>query len=302
MPLAPFNAKIQDYLGNKKIGKPIWDIYFGVELEYEVDKKSKFAKDNQHLSSVIPGQYENSPLVHHVCDVLTDKYVKSCHSFIKRDGSLSDGIEIVTLPTDIVEFQGSNLKGSPEWTNLFDNLTNYGLVVRSTCGMHVHVSREFLTHLQIGKILKFLHSKENFTFIRDVAGRTPPTKYANITDPKNITDVKRHGDCHDKRYNGFNLVNTATIEFRIFKSTLKLERVLTNIEFCDAIVAFTWPSNAGISDLTLDNFLNFIGKNRKLKYPNLFAFLVSKKYFSKPKKFNPSKNNKRKVVKTVIKD
>lgn len=287
MAIAPYNAKIEDYLSFKMIGKPLWDIFYGVELEYEINKKSKFVLSQPEISTKIPGEFENSPMAHHICDILMAKYLKPCHSFIKRDGSLSDGLEIVTLPMDIREFQGPDKKGSAPWIKFFNDMADFGLTVRSTCGMHVHVSKEFLTPLQIGKMLKFIHCKDNFEFIKCIAGRTPPNRYANIVDPKKVTDVHKHYN----RYDGINLTNPKTVEFRIFKASTKIERVLANIEFCDALVFFTWPSNAGVMGSNLSEFLKFVLRNRK-QYPNLFGLLVSKKFFEKPKKPNFKKFKK----------
>lgn len=280
MSLAPYNAKIQDYLGDKKIGKSLWGIYVGVELEYEISKKTEYALSAHGISHEIPGEYENSPYVHHICDVLTKNYVAKLDSFIKRDGSLSDGIEVVTLPMVLSEIAGSDGKGAPKWKAFFDAFDKYGVIVRSTCGMHVHVSREQLTTLQIGKILKFLYDEKNFNFIKMIAGRTPPTKYANIVGNKKVSDVNKHVN----RYDGLNLTGAHTIEFRIFKSTTNLNRVIANIEFCESLVNFSWPSTVGLTENKLEHYLAFILQNRK-RYPNLFGLLVSKKYFSKPKKF-----------------
>lgn len=293
MSLAPYNAKIQDYLGDKKIGQSLWGIYVGIELEYEISKKTDYAASVPDISQEIPGEYENSPYVHHICDVLTKNHVSKLDSFIKRDGSLSDGIEVVTLPIVLSEIAGSDGKGAAKWKDFFDSFDKYGVIVRSTCGMHVHVSREQLTTLQIGKILKFLYDENNFNFIKMIAGRTPPTKYANIVGNKKVSDVSKHVN----RYDGLNLTGAHTIEFRIFKSTTNLNRVIANIEFCESLVSFSWPSTVGLTENKLEHYLSFVLKNRK-RYPNLFGLLVSKKYFSKPKKakVTATKPNLKKVA------
>lgn len=275
MSIQQYNTKVENIHGSKMVGDSLWKIYFGVELEVEVDIQSEFIKKflaaqpvARREQLVAPGADKNSAVANFACDALYPS-VKE-FAIIKRDGSLKNGMEIVSVPMSL----GAH---GTEWDNFFAVAEGFGLVVRGTCGMHVHVSRELLTPLQIGKVLAFLHDPNNLPFIKIIAGRIPPTKYANITTPRKVTDYHKHTN----RYDGLNITGGATIEFRIFKGTIDKERMLANIEFCASLVGFTWPGVAGVTQNTLSFYLDFVHKRYK-EYPNLHRFLVSKKLLTKP--------------------
>jgi hypothetical protein len=274
--LAAYNAKIQNILGSKIVGKDLWGTYYGVELEAEVDVKSNFVKDKVKLFDAeeqrtlflpVSNEDKNPPIAHIICDALLPFVKEFC--IIKRDGSLKMGMEIVSLPMSLDMHR-------TQWDAFFENVPKMGLKISPTCGMHVHASRENLSSLQIGKVLAFLHDPANIEFIKDIAGRVPPKKYANISDRRKITDWSRHSN----RYDGFNLTNGTTVEFRIFKGTLEKAKMLSNLEFCVALLAFTFPGVAGIRENNLRGFVNFVQKNSKL-YPALAQFMKAKKYIVK---------------------
>src|SRR4051812_14792391 len=108
MPLAAYNAKIQQTLGSKIIGRDLWGTYFGVELEAEVDVTSKVVTayiesfpESRRVKLLLPSSEEdiNTPVAHFVCDALYPSVKEFC--IIKRDGSLTNGVEIVSLPMSI---------------------------------------------------------------------------------------------------------------------------------------------------------------------------------------------------------
>jgi hypothetical protein len=297
MSIQAYNANIMQVLGGGKAaakpipgvyygvddekapGKPLYGIYYGVELEYEIDPRSKLvqkfvdATPPAKRSTLFVGeeQRQNTPVAHFVCDTVYPLVKDFC--IIKRDGSLGNGIEVVSLPMSMDAHR-------TRWDDFFGKLPAHGLVVRATCGMHVHVSRELLTTLQIGKMLHFIHNPLNEPFLKIIAGRKPPEKYANITKEKKVTDVKTHSNANPQlrnRYDGFNITGGATIEFRFFKGTNSLERMLTNLDFCACLVAFTWPGAVGLDKNNLAGFLEFVGSNRSRKdFPYLYNFLVAK--------------------------
>jgi hypothetical protein len=72
---------------------------------------------------------------------------------------------------------------------------------------------------------------------------------------------KKIGSAHQSsdRYEAINLTSQNTIEFRIFKGSLKYESVIAALEFCHSLVEFTRPASEGdISHLTTDHYMNFI--------------------------------------------
>ncbi len=66
--------------------------------------------------------------------------------------------------------------------------------------------------------------------------------------------------------------NTGECEVRVFKSTLKLERFMTNLEFCVALVDFC--QQATLPDLTAVKFSAWMNSlTQRLRYRNLFKHL-----------------------------
>jgi len=287
MSVKAYNEKIEQYFGDKKIvwkfcnGQKIespkfeYPILFGIEMEYEV----KTPKD--HMGSKEIQQLYRAQV--------SDRLEPTYHSFAfaKHDGSLKNGFEVVSVPMSMDAH-------AEQWKPFFAIAKENGLLVHANCGMHVHVSREFLTPLQVGKIIEMVHSPKNKEFIKAIAGRNKPVyngpdhKVYTEIGAKTITDVNHHFE----RYAALNLSGSQTIEFRFFKSTLDLKRMLQNLEFCDALVRFSWPSGATsiqeIKENGLRLFSKFVLENRKT-YPNFFEFMSDHKYIPKPK-INKKKN------------
>lgn len=188
---------------------------------------------------------------------------------LKRDGSLSEeGFEIVSTPMTF-DYHRSGV-----WDNFFINGGNSGLRTPNTCGMHIHISRNTLTRLQIGKMVSFIHNPSNRRFIKGIAERSA-NRYMDYTVEKKITEPLFVEGSHDERYTALNLIPRATVELRIFQATVKPETFFKNLEFTDALVNFcdTGLSIAESSDCQL--FKVFVFRERK-RYPNLWAFMLEK--------------------------
>ncbi len=250
-----YTTKSHHIFGDKKIGKPCYPLFCGTELEFECVKSSDLLSEQTRM------QYREN------IGKTIQPFIKD-FAFTKHDGSMELGIEICSLPMSLEAHQS-------HWDNFFEKAKYLNLEVKSTCGMHVHISRNILTSFQIAKIMVFLYSKKNSKFIRYIAGRVPPKKYAEIGEKK-VGDVLRH----KLRKSALNLTNQETIEFRLFKSTLDKDIALKNIEFCESLVRFTWPASIGYAELTrngVELFCNYIRKYKNL-YPNLTNYLGRKGY------------------------
>lgn len=232
---------IQPYHSSKRRQVPVDDgwtkqnrRWFGVELEVEYRGNGNSDDKARAINEVVN-------------DGLYGK-----RAFFERDGSVPTGFEIISQPLSL-----------PAHRELWSWLNNKKMVsdLRShnttTCGLHVHVSRDRMTPLQIAKIVTFVNSPTNEPLIRAIARRYAEG-YCRIKD-------KKIGSAHESedRYEAVNLCNSKTIEFRIFKGSLKYESVVSAIEFANAMVEFTRTSgDCSIKDLNSDAFLEFI--NRKL--------------------------------------
>lgn len=248
------SGPIQEYSADPPddfFGEPKDRIYYGIELEV-VSRRNRAESAQETL------------------DAMGDDFI-----VCKEDGSLPDGgYEIVTAPADLPSHR-------ERWSKLLDS-PPAGLVSwdNSSCGMHVHVSREPLSQLTIGKILVFVNSEENRGFIVRIAGRSSES-YAKMI-PKKASDATKSAA---NRYQAINLKNDATVEFRIFRGTLRPESFFKNLEFVAACVAFC--RHAGLAELTSLDFCKFVDSRRK-DYPSLVAWLRSHGYLKSPK---PKKEN-----------
>ena len=183
--------------------------------------------------------------------------------FFENDGSLNDGFEMITQPMSL-----------PAMADTFRFLENPDAIagLRShmtrTCGLHVHVSKRGLTNLQINKIVAFVNDPRHEWLIRAVARRYS-TGFCNIKN-------KKMGSLHwrqDDRYEAINIQPRHTIEFRIFRGSLKYRSVMAALEFCHALVQFCRPAEAGIKDLTDEKFLTFCQNKMKNETKHLLGFL-----------------------------
>jgi hypothetical protein len=221
-----------------KIGKgPHW---FGVELEVEVGS-----------------DYNVDDKAQECLDLFRSEFICA-----KEDGSLDNGFELVTAPATLEE----QIKG---WDRFFKAIPS-GLKSfnTTTCGLHVHCSRRPLTELQIAKIVCFVNAAQNRAFVETIAGRGS-NSYCTIK-VKKIGNANK--DCYS-RYEAVNLQNSCTIEFRIFKGTLKRESVFKAIEFCAALIAFTGTGVQSVQEsMDRDRFIQFVKQGRK-SWPHLDAFI-----------------------------
>lgn len=267
------NFKISGYNSKPKLdplGKSQWEEFFGVELEVEL---KQFNGDEDHkkagfLTNQILNPDKNNPFV-----------------VIKYDGSLtSGGFELCSSPASLEEHQ-------VRWNNFFKN-TPENLTILSTCGMHVHISREPLSTMQIGKIVDFVHNPENAKFIETIAGRAS-NNYSNYSDKKTSKFAMPKYSSNFAHYSAVNLKNSSTIEIRIFKATLDEKIFFKNLEFCHSLVKYAFPSkNSLVESRNYLNFVKFVETNYKT-YPNLYDFLVEKGFLKKnPKKEKNVNTNK----------
>jgi hypothetical protein len=184
--------------------------YLGFELEVECTDGRDAYREGANL-------YEDSEIV-----------------YLKTDGSLNYGFEIVSHPLTLdwamENFPWDSLKmleakGFEAWTT-------------DTAGIHVHVSRDgFESESHQAKFVHFFIRNE--VFLSWLAGRHS-SRWAKF-DPehtKNIKDkLRRKRD--SERYMAVNLLNSGTLEVRIFRASLKPERLQMNLQLVDAVVRYT---------------------------------------------------------------
>ncbi len=285
---------------------------FGVEIETEINRASVSKKGLDRFM-----------LASNVKQVLGNEFV-----IIKEDGSLSmnghygDGIgalyagfEVVSAPADIEVHRA-------KWPLLekMEGFSHLRAWDTETCGMHVHVSKEALTTLQIGRILMLMTHNNNKKFVAKVAGRGE-NKYCKAFHKERFSDGIQYGEVEvrdgvefiqanfhlprsdDARRQAVNITNPKTIEFRVFRGTVHPRHIIRNIEFADAVCSFCHPGSRSLKELgDWKNLVHFIAENRK-KYPLLADWMESDNVGLLPKRnaYGP-KDTRGKVRPEVVED
>ena len=221
-------------------------LYLGVELEVERRKDCP---------------YEIGEMTHN--DFYTDK---GQFAIMKSDGSLSNGFEIVTCPATLNAhreswdkfFNGKSIKHLKSWNT-------------DTTGMHVHISRNHLYQLEIGKLLVFINDQKNEEFINHIAGRSSD-QWAKKS-PKKIMDCVNSSD----KYEAVNMSHRNTIELRIFKGNLAKQGMFRVLEFVHALVGFSKLTS--MTKLSYKDFIKYmeLPQNRS-EYKVFYGWLSRKSY------------------------
>ena len=168
------------------------------------------------------------------------------HIYCKHDGSLDEGFEIVTHPMTL----DYHLNEMP-WKSMLTRLKtlHYLSHQAGTCGLHIHVNRDSLGETYdtqeetIARILYFF--EKNWEELLKFSRRTNrqleqwAARYGYKDKPKEILDHAKSGG-NNGRYSCVNLYNSNTIEFRIFRGTLKLNTIIATLQLVNRIcdVAF----------------------------------------------------------------
>ena len=192
-------------------------LYMGVELETDGGYRSDVSDDNAWV-------------------------------YYKEDGSLSDeGIEIVSHPATL-GFHENQLG----WDDICSEFISQGYRSHQTdcCGLHVHVNRDFFgasgaeRDMHIAKVVllvnRFYDSHlEKFCRRSSAqwARKLCVKPRASESDSEIASDIRTAAE-NAGRYVAVNLQNRNTIEFRIFRGTLKVSTLYATIEFVDTLCRF----------------------------------------------------------------
>lgn len=163
------------------------------------------------------------------------------HLYCKHDGSLDDGFELVSHPMTLDYHQ----KEMP-WAEILRCAAEMGYKSHQagTCGLHIHVNRNAFGETEaqqdavIARILYFFekHWEELLKFSRRTQRQLDrwAARYGYKEQPSDILEHAKKGG-HGGRYTCVNLQNDSTIEFRMFRGTLKLNTLIATLQLVDRI-------------------------------------------------------------------
>lgn len=182
--------------------------------------------------------------------------IEQNRGYLKYDGSLNHGFEIVSQPHTLAEFQ----EHFP--FEVIKNLqqTGYRSWDTDTCGFHVHVSKSAFgwnnrARIQEGRVeahaLRFLKLiYDNDRYVRRLAGRSSD-QWASFDDKRALIPKVKHGRQVNSRYSAVNVSNPDTFEVRVFKGSMRVARILANLEFVHACVEYTRKLSVSPNNNTL---------------------------------------------------
>ena len=189
--------------------------HFGVELE--IDEGGTVNSNAQKLLDIANKDAENL--------------------YIKTDGSLDEGLKLVTHPMTL-EY---HLNEMP-WVEVLRKARSMGYLSHAagTCGLHVHISRLAFgcTYEQqeatIARLLYFIEKfwAELLRFSRRTQSQMNrwAARYGiRLTPSEQMNHAKN--SCAG-RYTAVNLTNADTVEIRMFRGTLKLNTLKATLPVC----------------------------------------------------------------------
>ncbi len=239
------------------------DLFMGFELEVEAEHVSDMWDCAKSLDNVLSS---------------------TNRGFLKNDGSLNEGFELVTQPHTLAEYTDKFPWG------LISDMRDWGF--RSwdtdTCGFHVHISRkafgwrergqeynEGKYHAHLLRFTKLIYDNQRHV-TRYVAGRSA-SRWASYSDKGNLTYKIQHGHQNNSRYSAVNVANTQTIEVRVFKGSLKIERVKAYLQFVHSVAEYTRNLHVSPNENNLmwRKYTGWLHKNEQT-YPELVSLITAR--------------------------
>lgn len=173
--------------------------------------------------------------------------------YVKHDGSLDDGIELVSHPCTLTYH-----KNEFGWDKILERAKDLGYEAPSGSGIHVHLSRAFWTKQDKENMIAFiitfcdLHrealrayaGRDSYEFdkwtqaymSRSNTEEAVERMFGNYSTIKDISaSLYRsyaRATCH---YSGVNLSNSNTVEFRFFHSSTNPVRLTSILQFVDCL-------------------------------------------------------------------
>lgn len=235
--------------------------FFGVELEID-----EAGKDSDNAECI-----------------LNAGNVGGKHIYIKSDGSLNHGMEIVTHPMTL-----NYHKNFMPWEAVCKEAIRLGYKSHKTqtCGLHIHVNRNTFGETReiqderISRVLYFVehHWNELLRFSRrtESAMNRWAARYGYKNDPQDI--MKNAKNSCNGRYACVNICNWNTVEFRMFRGTLKLNTLIAAIELVDLIchLAITLTDKE-IKEISWSSFVAAISAD---EYSELIQYLKERQLYT----------------------
>ena len=171
--------------------------------------------------------------------------------FMKSDGSLSLGFEIVSMPHSVEAWRKQT------WLeDVCETVKSYGgrSFETGSCGVHIHRSRGDLNHVALTKLIllfvrlqpyfeRVAQRRENgycsYAYFQGRKPGVPMTEAAPKLKGQVVYKAVKNGESGlMNRYFALNVTNHKTVECRIFRGTLNTASIMAYLEFFHYVVQF----------------------------------------------------------------
>ena len=203
-------------------------------------------------------------------------------AYLKHDGSLNNGFEIVTHPHTHLTYREDS---AILWNTIEKLRTYYNARSWDTdsCGLHIHISRKgFSSGAHLHRFIALVY--HNAPTMMKFAGRK--SRFARFNDVYTFDEYDRPvfslkhktgSPSHyaSERYSAVNTQNKDTIELRFFRGTMNTSGVLSSLDLAQAMVEYTRElrlDDVKLGALSWDWFADYVASNNGL-YPDLYSRL-----------------------------
>lgn len=204
------------------------------------------------------GSLDSNSEASEVADILTEKFNQDDIFYLKEDSSIPEyGFELVSHPITLKRHK------ELEWNKVLAKMSSLGMkshdLGRCSCGLHVHASSSFLRNPKLKRreqyyrwlLVDWFVSKNRQQF--EKIARREEVHWSKFKDiEKGIKLKEEFGKPTGSRYKAVNFENSSTVEFRLFRGTLKYETFMATLEIVDCLVR--WAKQASISDILADGY------------------------------------------------
>ena len=201
-------------------------LYFGMELEYNVDREDKRA-------SIEPASELSE----------SDIYVKT-------DSSIS-GYELVSHPRTLASWKEYL---SCTYASVLQDIESNGGEVDNNTGIHIHVSKSAMTDAHKARFAMFVN---NFSNLSAFIACRPDTEYQRYFK-KTEEDFE-----NASRYEAVNWHNSATVELRIYKSSFDKKVILSYLQHAHAVYRYT-KQDIRACDMNIREFISFVNARKEI--------------------------------------
>ncbi|MDP4120831.1 MAG: amidoligase family protein [Bacillota bacterium] len=203
--------------------------------------------------------------------------------YCKHDGSIDDGFEIVTHPMTM----DYHINEMP-WLKIMETALSmdYRSHNTSTCGLHLHVNRSAFgkntdeQEIAIARIVHFVEKHWNEMVKASRRTETNLSRWASrycTISPEVQETFRKAKDKRLGRYVAVNLENYSTIEFRLFRGTLRYKTFIATLQLVDEICNLAINlSDKELEGMSWSDFVLGINKEKKAE---LIEYLKSKQLY-----------------------